>query len=607
MRGRCRWLARPSPAPNKVCPTIPGRGSPAISVSAAHRVSICAICCALALLPAPTTAQIAPPSGVTPPTEIRPLPPLLPPAPLEPPPSPEFRLPPLTPPAGPGRLSGSVRVFVRTFRIVGATVFPEPELHALVAPYEGRRIGNAELEDARRRLTSHYVQRGYLNSGAVIPDQDVAGGVVTLQIVEGRLTDIIVTGTKHFSPNFIRERVALPPSQPLNLGPLQERLQTLLLNPLLERINAELAPGERPGEAVLKLDVREAPPYEAGYAFSNGRSPAVGASQHELWLGARNLFGRGFGLQVRTAQTEGLGDYSLLFGGPVNASDTRFLLRLDKTRSVLVESPLQSLDIASRSSGVELGLSHPLVRTPQRELLVGAAWYRRDNATFFLGEPFGFTPGLPEGRSTLKALRLTGDFLDRSESQVFAARLTFRLGLGGQGATVNPGFPDSVFVARLLQLQWARRLSEAGNQVLVRFDLQDANGTLLPSEKFAVGGMQSVRGYRENLLVKDRGWTGSVEYRHPIERWFAGPGGAPPEIGRLQLAAFVDAGRGADEQDTSTGPRRLRSAGLGVLWDPVPGAQFQVYLARPHTKVTLSHRALEDRGVHFRFAFQQLF
>ena len=560
-----------------------------------------------ASVPWAVLAQPAPPAGTAPPGEIRTPPPLLPPGPLKQAPQIEFQLPPLAPPAGPGRLSSVVRIALDRFRIVGNTVFSEPELRALIARYEGREIGNEELEDARRRLTAHYVERGYINSGALIPDQNVSGGVVTLQIVEGWLSEIAIAGKNRFAPGFIRERIAPPAGLPLNLGPLQERLQLLLQNPLIERINAELAPGEGPGEAVLRLDVQEAPPYEAGYAFSNGRSPSIGANQHELWIGARNLLGRGVGLQLRTGQTSGLSDYSLALSAPVSASDTRLSLRMDKTRSVLIEEPLRSLDIASHSKSTELGVSHPVLRTLRRDFVLGAYYYRRDNATFFLGQPFGFTPGLADGRSTIKALRFSGDFLDRSETQVLAARLTLRVGLDASGATIHPGFPDSKFVARLAQVQWAKRLSESGNQLIFRFDLQDANGSLLPSEKFALGGTQSVRGYRENLLVKDRGWTGSLEYRHPAERWLAGANAEPADIGRLQLAAFIDMGRGADEQDPGTGPKKLASVGTGVLWDPAPGVQLQLYLAKALEKVEVQQRSLQDRGVHFRIAIQQFF
>lgn len=529
---------------------------------------------------------------------------LLPAEPLRPEPRPDIHLPPPAPPAQPARIWSAPRVPVSRFRIVGNTVFDEAELHGLVAQYEGRVIGNEEIEDARLRLTAHYVKHGYVNSGAVVPDQDIAGGVITLQIIEGRLTDIVITGDNRFDPDYIRARVAAPDDRPLNLGPLQERLQLLLQNPLVERANAGLGPGERPGEAVLRLDVKEAPRYEAGYAFSNSRPPSIGSNQHELWFGARNLLGRGIAVQVHAGHTNGIDDYSLAASVPLNASDTRLLLRADKGRSVVIEVPFNALDIVSRSDSLAVGVAHPFYRSLQREFSLGVHYIERQNETFLLGIPFSFTPGLADGRSTIKAARLNADYVDRTEQQVIAARLTLTYGLDIGGATINPGFPDGNYTTRFAQFQWVRRLSEIGNQLLLRVDAQGANGSLLPSEKIAVGGMYSVRGYRENLLVKDNGWSGSLEYRHPLA---ASLTVGALELGRLQFAAFTDAGRAVDDHDLSPGRKSLSSVGVGLLWDPLPGVQLNVAYANALKPVQVLHPSPQDRGLHFRLSVQSFF
>ena len=58
-------------------------------------------------------------------------------------------------------------------------------------------------------LTLHYVNNGYVNSGAVIPDQTVADGVITFDIIEGELTRIDLEGNKWFRDGYIRKRLAL--------------------------------------------------------------------------------------------------------------------------------------------------------------------------------------------------------------------------------------------------------------------------------------------------------------------------------------------------------------------------------------------------------------
>lgn len=511
----------------------------------------------------------------------------------------EFTLPPLPSLIDRPRLSSTLRVSVKRIRFTGNTVFSDAELHPLVADYENRELGNVELEEARLRLTEHYVKNGYINSGAVIPDQDVADGVLTFAIVEGRLTEVQVRGEHRFAPGFISERVALRPTAPLRIGVLQERLQLLAQNPLVDRVNAELSPGERLGEAILRVEVREAPPYEIGYRFANNRSPSIGSYLHELRAAARNLFGRGIGLAASIGKTRGLDEYALAITVPVTASDTTVSFRYDKNRAVVIEQPFAPLDIVSRSDTLELGVAHPLFRSINQDLSVAAYYSNRRTETFLLGEPFSFVAGVPDAHSTINALRLSTDWFYRTEAQVLSARIWIKVGLDVAGATINPNGADAKFVTRFLQFQWVRRVSAAGNQFVLRYDRQFANGKLLPTEKFALGGIESVRGYRENRLVKDQGWFGSLEYRHPVTRWVPAFLSRRREDGVLNLVAFVDKGRAYDDQEIVAGPDRLSSIGVGARWDLTSGIYARFYYAKAQHKIPVRDPDPQDRGLHF--------
>ena len=129
----------------------------------------------------------------------------LPPPPREPPtlpleeprplPPPRPILPPI-PPAPPRQLEPlpRVRVFVREIRVVGSTIFSAKELAKVTAPYVNREVTTEDLEALRLALTRLYVDRGYVSSGAILPDQPVTEGVITYQVIEGSLTAIEVEG-----------------------------------------------------------------------------------------------------------------------------------------------------------------------------------------------------------------------------------------------------------------------------------------------------------------------------------------------------------------------------------------------------------------------------
>jgi hemolysin activation/secretion protein len=120
-------------------------------------------------------------------------------------------------------------------------------------------------------------------------------------------------------------------------------------------------------------------------------------------------------------------------------------------------------------------------------------------------------------------------------------------------------------------------------------------------EQIAIGGRYSVRGYRENTLLRDNAFLGSVEIRIPIVRNVAW-------ADTLELAPFVDYGRGWNTRPPTGEPLDISSAGMGLRWAKtfrVPivwRPQLEVYWGHPFRDIdTGSDRDLQDSGIHFQF------
>ncbi len=491
-------------------------------------------------------------------------PPLQQEQPRRPPPVPI--LPPLPPP--PEReILPSLLIFVREVRVVGNTVLPPEEIAAAAAPYLNRELTAEDLEALRVTLTLLYINRGYINSGAILPDQTITEGTVTYQIIEGRLTEIDVEGN-------------------------------------IRRLNAELKPGLRPGEATLTATVEERLPYKVWFTIDNYQSPSVGAERGVVTLEHQNLTGWGDILTFRLGRSEGLDSlYDIRYAVPVTPYDTTVSFQYRKNSFKVIAEEFRALDIISDSEILTLGLRQPVYRTPTTEVALELIGERLSLNTTLLGEPFDLTPGARKGESVVTAIRFVQEIVHRTQNQVIAVRSRMSFGTDWLGATARNGDqPDSHFFAWLGQFQAVRQFdSLAGTQAIFRADLQFAHERLLVLEQMAVGGRYSVRGYRENTFVRDNAFVTSLEVRVPLVRnrsW----------ADYLQLAPFVDYGRAWATLPPVDKPLDIASVGIGLRWGvTIPAAaavdirpQLEVYWGHPLRDMK-TKGDIQDKGVHFQF------
>ena len=504
------------------------------------------------------------------------------------------------------------RVRVRRIIVSGSTVFSPQEIAAVTRPYIGREVTSEQLEALRLALTQLYLDNDYINSGAILPDQTVIDGEIRFQIIEGELTEVVISNNRWFRDTYFSRRLQLGIVKPLHLGALQERLQLLQQDDRIARFQAQLRPGLRLGESELHVRVEEALPFTIGLGFNNYQSPAVRAERGQLTVAHRNLTGNGDILSVLVG---GASEHNLqldaIYSLPLTPQDTTASVRYQRTRSLVTEEPFDRLDLQGRSEIFTLALRHPVYRTLQRELaLTLSGEYLTSRTTFFGGAALP-TPGSEDGKATITALRLTAEWTDRTLEQVIALRSQFSLGVDLFGATINtvqddPNTPEDEsvvptgrFLAWLGQVQWVRRFTPNDIQLLLRLDAQVSTDPLFPLEQIAIGGRFSVRGYRENQLVRDNALLISLESRFPLirrRRW--------AEF--LQIVPFVDFGWGQNRDVFTPSPDALASVGVGLRWAArwtmvVPvRLRFEVFWGQKLVDVSTPGGNLQDKGLHLQ-------
>jgi hemolysin activation/secretion protein len=513
--------------------------------------------------------------------------------------------PPRALPESTAPLRSGPRLLVREFAFEGNHAFDSAELSKVTAPFTQREISTEDLEEARRAVSVYYIAHGYINSGAVIPDQDPTNGIVRIRIVEGVLSEIHLTGNRWLRDGFIKSRVERWAGPPLNLNQLQEGLQVLRQNPNIGQINAELKPGIAPGQSQLDLRVVDQQPFGLGLQVDNQRPPSVGSEQIWALLSDRNLTGNGDSLDfkygIANASANGLefsgadnleGSYML----PLTPSDTTLGFHGSRLNTSIIESSFLSLHIESLTSTYGVVLRQPLYQRANQEFTLAIGFDWRKNETSLLGVPFSLSPGATtNGEMVVSVLRLSQEWIQRGQNHVVALRSTFNLGLDVLDSTDNgiPGDPNGKYFSWLGQGQYIQRLFGTQNQLVLRLTGQWTAEPLLALEQFSVGGMETVRGYPENQLVRDRGLVSSIEFRLPILFDKAG-------AGIVHLAPFFDFG-GAWNVNGSPQPTTIYSVGSGLLASPNKYVSAQLYWGYRLKHVTVPEDSgAQGLGISFR-------
>jgi hemolysin activation/secretion protein len=538
---------------------------------------------------APANAQ----AGGTPePLPLAPPQPQSPPAVMTPPPA-------ARPPAP--AVSAGVRFPLRDVRVIGSTVLTDADIEGIKRPFIGMQVGANELEEIRRRLTEAYVQRGYITSGAVLPDQAITEGIITYQIVEGNgLSRVDVLGTSGFSPDYFRRRFELVAGSPLDINELNRQTQVVLQAQglAIRQLSVDLQPDETPGQAHLTVNVVEGKRWIVTASVANDAPPTIGPIRGQIGGTVFNLLGWGDVLNVNYGRTEALNNGSAFWSIPITPSDTMLSFRYDNNDAIVIDDIFRSLDITSLTETFGVALEQPLYRTGDQNFSIGMALDYRSNETTLLGRPFNLSPGSIDGQINAVVLRFSQNWLRRSREDVIALRSTFSIGLPVLDATNLPLKPNANFQAWLGQFQYVRQIF--GNNLFVfRLSTQLAITPLFSFEQIAIGGANTVRGYRENELVRDNAVIASLEDHVPIAQL-----SLFGRTGAIELVPFFDYGNAWNTGRPTPSPNAIMSAGLGVRFALDTLLQMKLdygYALRP---IEHPDYNLQDSGLHFRIATQ---
>lgn len=454
------------------------------------------------------------------------------------------------------------------FAVDGNSVLAEIEIERAVYPWLGPGKSVADVEKARAALEAAYQQNGYLSVAVALPEQSVAGGIIRLQVIEGKIERLKVSGNRYTSRSELRAEVPeLAPGSVPHFPTMQAELAQAGRSPE-RRVTPLLRPGVRPGTMEVELAVEDELPLHGNIELNNRQSPDTSPQRLEAGIRYGNLFQKqhsaGLNYVVSPTQPNEVNVLSAFYSAPLSA-----------TRSVSAFIQHSNSDIASTAGSNVLGKGTTLgarlsLTLPQpagiadffHSLSLGADFKNLEEAQNVLGAD---TKKTPLRYSPLMAQYTFSSF---GESGEFSGNLGLAVNLNTRSRRIDcQGVELDQFECRRADarpgfaivrgdLSYAKRLF--GWEGSARVDFQLSSQPLVSPEQMQAGGMDSVRGYYEGEAAGDAGWRLRTELKTPslIDVGSAG----------LRAVAFVEGARLwlNSPLPGQTSEFTLASAGLGL-------------------------------------------
>lgn len=522
---------------------------------------------------------------------------------------------------------GFVVRYSRGERLDGEWVRQQAIANGLIgAPVPLDRIATAV-----QQISLAYVRNGYVNSGVLIdPMSDPAGGSpLVLRLVAGRLTGGAATvewqdgRRRGLSETYVLRRMPSARAIPLNGLAIERDFRTLAADDAIATVKADLQPGTRPGEARLGLLVDPAPRFAVQAGVANSRSPAVGGLRTGAGLAVRNALFAGDRIALDAGLTAGRPDAQVEYSAPFIHPALRIEARGGYNRAAVVDAPLRNLAIRARDWFVEGGFALTVWQRPlspaaldgtpeisAQSVTLSSGVIHRETRTFLLGQPFSFSPGSVRGLAEYSALRLGMEWTRRSSGTVWIGQMRFTQGIeGSRSDIIGIAAPSPRFRSFSGQISHARRLGGKGWELRARLAGQYGTGVLYAGERFVAGGSATVRGYRESLVLADRGVIGSVELARPVTIGSGAVGALGLRWGSFTPSIFAD---GAVMRNATRGfqpqPGEIASVGASLAWTPSPSLSARItYGAALIDAPVTGSRDVQDDGLSFAFSWNHRF
>ncbi|MHA6192883.1 ShlB/FhaC/HecB family hemolysin secretion/activation protein [Pseudomonas wadenswilerensis] len=460
------------------------------------------------------------------------------------------------------------KVDIAEYVVRGNSVLDARAIEEAVYPFLGPGRTMQDIEGARDALQEAYQSRGYQSVYVELPEQQVADGVVYLQVSETKVGRVRVVGAKHYSPKDVRDEVpALAEGAVPNFEQVQSQLADLNRTPGRQVVPL-VREGQRPGTMDVDLKVEDKKPWHVNLGLNNDHSADTKDLRSVVSIGHDNLWQAGHQASLTWFTAPQKRDDAEVWSGS-------YTVPLSERWSVQASGYKSDSDVATVGGTNVVGRGHSYGLALTYSLPPSASW----SHALSLGVDFKdfeerVVLGGSEDRVPLKYAPLTFSYTGFHFTESAQTSLGLSL-VAGTRSFLGYGSDDEDFAYKRYLADSSfgvlkgdlnhTRIFSGDWQAGAKAAFQLASGPLVSNEQFSAGGATSVRGYLAAEATGDDGAALSLEARTPSLSGWLGKG-ASEYLEEWRFYLFADGAHlrvqdtQAEQQDDFT----LASVGIGT-------------------------------------------
>ena len=451
-------------------------------------------------------------------------------------------------------------VYINSVTLAPSEILTKEETDPIIQKLVGRNVFITDIQKVIDEINTLYADKGYVTAKAFLPEQTVTDGNIYIDVIESRIGNISVQENRWTRSKYITDRLPQKEGDLFDIVDLEKDVLDFNRYNDGVKLSANLKAGTKPGTTDIEIKADEKFPFHLVGVMDNQGRYSTGSLRGGAMMYADSLFGLRDKMSIGTYLSGGVTSPFFDYNIPVNKYDGRVGFLFSSGFAKVKWGDYSPLDLKSKSYQYSLYYSQPIVRKPGFELKGYAALnYKRARTSLFDDL---IQLGVDNVTSVEAALNMRKDtkygIWYASQSAYYAIPIF-------NSQNDNHYFKYSGGVVRLHDFSHG-----VIGQLRSNYQIIPGSENVPYLDQIQAGGLATVRGYSEGLMIGKNGYFVSGELMFPLlPREITSPrsGQKIPFLGRYVKGAIFADHAGifpAASYDPYGGSYFMASVGMGL-------------------------------------------